>query len=341
MRFAAHLPDHKQVVDIGVSPERMNGAGDIGVIQAANQLGAHFDSPRLVDRLSQLDIKLVVIGLGAQSVSKEVFPELSPSTVDWVRQIAARAPGASPNIAVRGQFTVKVLDRYGLADSAEVVGCPSLFLNPCPRLGRQIAKNRRPPRRVAVAAGHEDWRELARIEASLTRLVTRTNGAYVGQHDIKMMTLTRGEAASLPADDLARCRDYACPQMNLDDFIQWSRTYGVVFFDVSNWIEYCRKFDFVVGTRIHGTAIALQAGVPALCIVHDSRTHELCQTMKIPFVQAADVADGIALGDLLSLADFDPDEFDENRQTLCRRYTSFLRNNSLRPAKWLDELAGS
>ena len=129
--------------------------------------------------------------------------------------------------------------------------------------------------------------------------------------------------------------------MDLDDFARWSRAYGNVFFNVSNWIEHCRRFDFVVGTRIHGTAIALQAGVPALCIVHDSRTLELCQTMKVPYVMADELADGIRRDELLALSHFDAVEFDENRRMLCRRYTTFLKNNMLRPANWLEDLGNS
>ena len=336
--ICSHLPGHTQVVDVGESAEWMNRAGEIGVIQAANQLGAHFGNDGYVNRLRQLDVKLVAIGLGAQSESLDVLPHLSWNAVEWVRQIAERTPGAAPNIAVRGEFTVEVLERYGLAEHAEVVGCPSLFLNPCPHLGRQIAKNRRFPRRVAVAAGHESWHSLAHIEASLARLVTQTRGAYIAQHGVNMLALARGEAASMSADDLASCRDYVCPDMPLDDFVRWSLAYGDVFFDIQSWVESCRRFDFVVGTRIHGIVVALQSGVPALCVVHDSRTHELCKTMKVPYVEARDVADGIALDDLLPLADFDADEFDENRQMLCRRYTSFLRSNALEPATWLEDL---
>lgn len=335
------LPDHALVLDIGAPPEQMNRAGHIGVIQGANQLGAHFSHHGQAGRFGQLDIKLVAIGLGAQSVSQDVLPKLPSSAVDWVRRIAERAPGAGPNIAVRGEFTVKVLEHYGLADRAEIVGCPSLFLNPNPRLGWEIARNQRAPRRVAVAAGHASWHHLASIEASLARLVTQTRGSYIGQHGVNMIALTRGDAAQMAVEDLRSCRDYICPSMDISDFISWSRRYGNVFFDVSAWIEHCRRFDFVVGTRIHGIVVALQAGVPALCIAHDSRTLELCQTMKVPHVRAEDVNDGIACDDLHALADFDPDEFDENRRNLCRRYTAFLRNNSLNPATWLEKLGNA
>ena len=337
--ICSHLPDHAEVVDIGMPPEQMNEVGQIGVIQSANQLGDHFD-PRVSERqFDRLEVNLVAIGLGAQSVSEDAIPYLRPSALEWLRRTVERAPGAGPNLAVRGEYTVKVLEHYGFSGAAEVIGCPSLFLNPNPNLGREIARNTRAPRRIAVAAGHQDWTHLAHIEAALARLVTETNGSYIGQHSTSMIALTRGEAERMLPEDLMRCRDYVCPGMDLDDFARWSRVYGNVFFNVSSWIEHCRQFDFVVGMRIHGTAIALQAGVPALCIVHDSRTLELCRTMKVPYVKADDLTDGIHRDQLLTLANFDAAEFDENRQALCRRYTTFLKNNMLRPANWLADIA--
>ena len=337
--ICSHLPDYARVLDIGAPPKLMNRSGEVAVIQAANQLGAHFDHHNQADRIAELEIGVVAVGLGAQNDSYETLPELPPSAVEWVRRIVERAPSGAPNLGVRGEFTVKVLAAHGFERSAEVIGCPSLFLNPDPRLGQKIAGNIREPKRVAVAAGHETWQHLADIEASLGRLVTETNGAYIGQHGLEMIMLTRGEAARLDDDHLRLCRDYVCPDMELAEFVQWCCDFGRVFFDVSSWIEYCRRFDFVVGTRIHGTAIALQAGVPALCIAHDSRTLELCQTMKVPYVTADDVAEGVKLDELVDLADFDAGEFDDNRRMLSGRYVGFLKNNSIRPAAWLEELA--
>ena len=339
--ICSHIPDHVAVLDIGTPPAQINRTGDIGVVQAANQLGAHFAHDTHADRMAQLDIDVVAIGLGAQSEDDATLPDLPTSVVEWVRRIVERAPSKTPNLGVRGEFTVQVLEAYGFDGCAEVVGCPSLFLNPDPNLGRQIAQNIREPRRVAVAAGNENSPKLSRIEASLARLVTATNGAYIGQHGLTMMKLTRGEAEQIGGEDLSRLRDYICPGMSLAEFVHWGHAYGNVFFDVSNWIEYCRRFDFVVGTRIHGTAIALQAGVPALCIAHDSRTLELCRTMKVPYVQSKDVADGVELHQLLRLVDFDPLEFDKNRRSLCQRYVQFLKNNLLRPAGWLEELGST
>ena len=337
--LCSHLAGEPQVLDIGAAPQRMNKAGSTGVIQGANQLGAHFGFDDWAGRFEQLTVGLVVVGLGAQSDLSKAVPALPTSALEWVRSIVERAPADGPNLGVRGQFTKDVLSHHGFGDYAEVIGCPSLFINPDPSLGRTIAARLKEPRRVAVVAGHEGWRRLGDIEASLARLVSETDGSYIGQHGLNMMKLTRGEASDLAEEELEALSRYVGPDMSLGALIRWGNAYGSVFFDVSNWMEHCRQFDFVVGTRIHGTVVALQAGIPALCIVHDSRTLELCETMRVPYVLADSIPAGIERQDLLSLFAFDGEAFDDNRRRLCGVYVKFLERNGLAPASWLKDLA--
>jgi polysaccharide pyruvyl transferase WcaK-like protein len=53
----------------------------------------------------------------------------------------------------------------------------------------------------------------------------------------------------------------------------------VAFFDVTIWLDFLKRFDFVVGTRIYGAMLAMQVGIPAAVIAHDSGTYEMCTTM--------------------------------------------------------------
>ncbi len=337
--ISSHVLGTPQVLDIGVRPERMNAAGRVGIVQGANQLGPHFSAEQWPERFAQLTVGLVIVGLGAQGDLSGALPEVPEGALDWIRRIVERAPSGGPNVGVRGTFTMSVLNRYDLAERAEITGCPSLFISPNPRLGQEIARNARRPGRIAVVAGHEGWRHLGDIEASLAGLVSDTDGSYIGQHGLNMMKLTRGEAGDLPEEALQALCDYTCPGMGLAEFVRWSRRHGRVFFDVKDWMTHCREFDLVVGTRIHGTVVALQAGTPAVCIVHDSRTLELCETMRVPHVRAEAVRDGIDRELLADLFVFDPDAFDENRRRLCSTYVSFLERNGVRTMPWLRELA--
>lgn len=312
------------------SLEEINAAGDIAVLPCANQIGAHLDYGGLASKFEKVKQPMLAIGLGAQGGLDGKIPEVPEGSLNWLRAIAEHAGTSVPNIAVRGEFTLEVLEKYGLADKAVVLGCPTLFINPDPQLGQKIAQRIREPKKIAVASGHQRWFHLARIEASLARMVSATHGSYIGQSPLEMVKLTRGEGNELDEKSIKACRDYALPELDVSEFMDWSKRYGNVFFDIPSWMEHYRKFDLVIGARIHGVMLALQAGVPGLCIAHDSRTLELCQTMKVPYVLSKDVSTGISRDSLMDLIKFDPEEFNKNREELAGKYINFLTGNNMK-----------
>ena len=340
-----------EVLDVSAGPRQLNRSGRSGLVQGANQLGVHFKGGRWFHPIGEIDIALAIVGVGIQAqliqsrhsgqwtASPKV--DIPVAALDWLGRIAERAPTAAPNIGVRGSLTEEALAECGFVEGVEVVGCPSLFINPNPLLGAAIAANAGAPERIAVLAGNTAWSELQPAEARLARLVGKTSGSYIGQHGTGMMEVTRGEAERLAKEDLRRCRDYICPNMSLDRFKAWCNAHGNLFFSVPAWLEHYRRFDLVVGARLHGVMLALQAGVPALCIAHDARVLELCRTMHVPHVLPAQVGRGISLKRLAELAAFDADEFDANRRALCGKYVNFLHSNGVTPVQWLKDLAVS
>ncbi len=323
------------------TPEQISKAGDVCVIPCANQFGRHHNLGQLARRIEKIATPFVAIGLGAQSGLDMRIPEVPEGTVLWLRRVTERAPSRMSNVAVRGEFSQRVLEAYGFHEAC-VTGCPSLFLNPSTTLGRLIADRIVDvPQHVAVAAGHPGWQHLSRIERSLAHIVTATNGAYVCQSPLESVRMGRGEIDDLTVAELDRCRRYIDRELSTGEFKAWARSHAIVFFNVPGWMEFLRRFDFVVGTRIHGTVLGLQAGVPALCIVSDSRTLELCQTMRIPYVVAKDCSDGLKLEDLSRLFrdQFDAAQFDANRHALAKSYCAFLEGNGLTVAADMRRLA--
>jgi len=154
-----------------------------------------------------------------------------------------------------------------------------------------------------------------------------------------MVQIGRGEAALLDKGARDACRQYAAPWMSDEEFIHWSIRHVYSFFSASAWMEYLRRFDFVIGTRIHGVMLALQAGIPALCLAHDSRTVELCETMVVPYVIAQEFAYGITRNDLPTLFKFDYEKFDNNRKILAKKYVEFLLANKMPCAQYLCDLS--
>lgn len=323
------------------SPLEIDRTGSIGVLTLANQLGSHADLGFLVENFKQLKCHLVGIGLGAQAGNLQQEVEIPEGTLNWIRQIQDHSPSQAPNIAMRGEFSRRSLERYGLAEKTVAIGCPTLFISPETKLGAKIAERFTGKiKNIAVTAGHQRWGHLARLEASLVQLMGANKGAYICQSPLEMVQLGRREADKLTQDQRDLCRNYACPQMSDEEFIQWADHHAFSFFSAAAWLEFVRRFDFVIGTRIHGVMLALQAGIPALCIAHDSRTKELCETMKVPHVTVAEVGAGVKRDDLPRLFKFDPDEFDSNRARLAGEYHKFLKSNRLTSAPYLEAIAG-
>ena len=323
------------------TPEQISKAGDICVIPCANQFGPHYDFGGLAKRLEKISTSFVAIGLGTQSSLAMRIPEVPEGTVRWLRRITELAPSRMANVGVRGEFSRRVLETYGFHETS-VIGCPSHFLNPSTTLGRLISERTVDrPRHVAVAAGHPGWQHLSRIEQSLAQIVSATNGAYVCQSPFESLKMGRGEIDELTSAELERCHRYIGRDLSMSEFKTWARSHAIIFFDVSGWMEFLRRFDFVVGTRIHGTVLGLQSGVPALCIATDSRTLELCQTMRVPYIVAKDCVEGLKLADLSRLFSdqFDAAEFDANRHALAKAYCAFLEGNGLTVTPEMKKLA--
>lgn len=310
----------------------------IGIIPCANQLSEDQKLEWFYNIIKNFQTPLIAIGLGAQSNLNFDIPKLDQGTINWVKSIFDHSITKNPNVSLRGEFTRQVMEHYGLGDKTVVLGCPSLFINPNPHLGQIISQRIKEPQKIAVISGHPAWIENAQIENYLAQLVSMTGGSYIGQSGYEMMQLTRGEAEQIKATMLEECRNYIFPNMTMDNFIHWSKKYGNLFFDIIAWMEYLKKFDFVIGMRIHGIILALQSGIPALCIVHDSRTLELCRTMMIPYVLAKDLSVKLNKCELIKLLKFDPENFDQNRSKLCKNYINFLKNNFLSVSHWLEEI---
>lgn len=318
--------------------ESFAGLGSVAVLPMSNQLGPHTDLGDSCARWERLPQRLVAIGLGVQAAIGEPEVTLPEGTLRFLRLLRERAPGRMPNVGLRGQFSADVLARAGFADLGVPLGCPSLFLNPEPGLGAILAARQAVrPRQIAVCGGHHEWHHLAWIERRLVALLEASGGSYICQSPLEMVQACRGDWPALAPETRAGI----CNYLGLADDQQaadWFFAHGVAYTSVPEWMSQMRKADFVVGTRFHGVMLALQVGCPGLCIVHDSRTLELCQTMQVPWVIAGDLPAAFSLDDLLDAARLDPLAFDERRRDLARRYHRFLSSNGIEPVAWLAAL---
>jgi hypothetical protein len=321
--------------------EVIKNAGRSMIIPCANQVGEHVDMGGLGNKIAGAAHEVIAIGLGAQSSLDNAIPAVPQGTLAWLRSIAERSPSASPNISVRGSFTFEVLERLGFGKNSLVLGCPSLFIGDESQIrARLMEKTQSKINMVSTVAGHYRWKQLHGVERALAKLAASTSGKYISQSPLQMLHSHRGELDLLPESSINELIDASCPEMTPAEFKHWLSAHGEVFFSVCSWMEHYRRVDVVIGPRIHGVMLALQVGTPAVCIVHDSRTLELCESMKVPHIYAKDIIGGISKGQVEeAVKDFDIDQFFDNRKKLAQRYVDFLRWNNLEPSDHLEKQA--
>lgn len=323
----SHLGAEATILPLGAPGRDVRAAGDIIVMPLANQLGAHTDLSDWARWLREYNLPVLGIGLGAQARKQGDPVKLSPGTGHWLATMASLSPGKGPNLGTRGAFTAEQVRLAGYPGTATITGCPSNFTsvdNPADRLAGAY---QRVPERIAVTAGIPFLPALARIERLLASLVTEPR-SYIVQHGLEMIRLASGEFDLIERNELDLAHNYIMPGQDMETFKSWCRIHAVALHDVQGWMAHLRTFDFVVGTRFHGVMLALQAGVPAGCITHDSRTEEMCQTMGVPYCSYRDIHT-LLHGNVLDYFTFDAEAYRATRRTLLDRYLQIYADADL------------
>lgn len=332
----------KEIHGIRHISEVHKGYGDINVLGCANQINPNIIKSENDGVFHDTDAPFVAIGLGAQAPDTSRVLEIPDGTVGYIKRIQDSAPGDSPNMTVRGEYTYRVLEKAGLHERAIPLGCPSLFIHPNAKLGVLLSRRvKRWPVRIATAPGNvmKVPSKHQRLEASLAEIADQYGGGYILQHPKELMSMLRDDFRKSEEADVERLRRNIQPSLNTDEFKRWFRVNARLFTSAVAWMEYLRGVDLVIGTRIHGCMLAIQVGTPAVCIAHDSRQEELCAIMQIPNIPAAEVLDGVSVEQVFDrLRKHDWAGFDVNRMMLANKYRKFLENNGLRPSRHMEKL---
>lgn len=324
----------------GWPTDQIRSKVDALVISCANQIGAHVDLGGWADAIVRHDLPVVLVGLGAQTPNYEEEVPIPPGTMRFLEEVTRRRPGSAPNIAVRGEFTRKVLAGVGIESQA--IGCPSLFISPDAGLGGTVAAKSHAslgPRRVAVAAGNPFHPANRKVESIMVALCNQYRGAYVVQHPEALVALALGRK---PEDDgklqvIAKSLGFG----GSEECVAWFGNNAYVFHESTVWMHFLRHFDVVIGPRYHGVAFAVQAGVPGMTVNIDNRTRELSDSACIPSIGVEDVAEKApeALARMAVWSLEQGRDFDENRVQRAGLMADFLRDNSFQVSDHLEALA--
>lgn len=317
--------------------ETVRANADIVIVACANQLGDHVDLSGWADRLAAFGLPVVLAGLGAQAAGIGDHLELKAGTRAALDVVSA-ASGDAPAILVRGAYTAEVLARYGYA--ATVIGCPSLFLSSTRTLGARISARVAAGigTRPAIAAGHYHYPDMT-SEYRLIAAVDRDDGCYVVQHPQTMIALARSNPADMDGEQFAMLASRLLPGLGPAQVREWGRKNAFVFTDSQTWMSFLRRYDYAIGPRFHGVALAVQAERPGVVLHVDSRTQEMAETMAIPS-RTYDIDPAIDLRDIVVDAwTADAGEaFDTRRNALANVFRKALGDNGIVPSARLKAL---
>ncbi len=302
---------------------------DCIVIAAANWLSARSDLENLARQIEASGLPCVMIGIGAQSTSDSLIPELSAGTRRFLSVVSER----SHSISTRGTFSAEVCAHYGIRN-VEVTGCPSLLMRgatPAP-----IAAPAGPPRAITISG--------SRGLADPKQITSRQEGQRLSRLMGRIMlsdTVDFLAQAEMPEINLL-CADQFKPEPRqpqwqpfleeyygqpLEGLLPVIKSRMKVFFNLKDWLAYLRGRDLMIGTRLHGTIAGLLAGTPSVLITHDSRTAEMAREMAIPSVKSTTITDTIPYEAICETLDFA--ELDTRHPVYYERFRAFFAANGL------------
>lgn len=289
------------------------------VLSMANFISPSVDFTYAANMLEKSKIeKVIMIGAGAQAYDFGEQIEIKDGTRRFINILSER----SAAIGVRGYYTAELLNRMGIKN-VEVIGCPSMFWH----LDRNF--NIHPPAlpqlpKIAIHATPSGY--FRDKVSNLFSFGMKHAQAYIAQNEKNLILLSMQQEGEPPNADFM-FNYYNDGTASPSDLKDWFTKNTKCFFDLSEWMNYLKSFDFVIGSRFHGNMAAIQMGVPALSLIFDTRTRELCEFLNLPYCFLQDLPEKAAPEQLYELTDYSI--FNKTFKNKFDNYITFLETNDL------------
>ncbi len=319
------------------NPSYIRDNFDIIVIPASNFLHPDRNLGVLADKLKRTKLPLLVIGIGAQAPATGTEITFNKGMELFISVLKEQAI----HITCRGEYTAELLSSYGVKQ-VTALGCPSNLTNLRRDLGISIEEKLSnvflgeisEPSVLLNTDTHR--RKFYKEYRKLIKLVCKNSFNVVCQNPLEIVKAARGVDY-----------DKSCPHMQFQEKL-WKNLYTpgkfeqfvtdkfVTFFGANPWMEYSKKFDLSIGTRLHGNMLAFQSGVPSVFLSHDSRTSELVDIMKLPNCSIKDL-EFTSMSEIYEKLKFSGVDYDTNRKLLAKKYVEIIESAGLNVAAKLKE----
>jgi hypothetical protein len=273
--------------------ERYASEFDFVFVRGSNFIHESMEWYRAVEVLGRVKLPVYAIGVGAQASQSRAIALPEASKRFW-SLVADRCA----SIGVRGAFSAQTLRENGIRN-VDVVGCPSMFRT----------RNR------DLAIRVPDQREIRKVAFSLRREADRSYTAdpeaYLRNQRAALLKVDRQSEMVMSShgeqeEKAFFLRDEAGMEKAVAEFVRtgwWDGQDDAAmrkiyekqlfsFFDVARYDEFSKGLDLAVGYRVHGVLPAVAQGVPGVLVAYDTRSQELAETLNIPVVPEAALAEG-------------------------------------------------
>jgi len=259
------------------------------------------------------DKPLIPISVGLQHSHFDPDFKLHTNTAAILKELSERCV-----LGVRGYYTAEILNKYRITN-IDVIGCPSLYYN-----SSVLKKIKNSPKSIEkVCLNFETFfHNLTDPKLDFLLFGAQNNYSFVEQTKYRLT--------------LEQCNN----KIEIYNYLKlWLDKETRIFFDIDEWREFARKFDFSIGYRFHGNVISLWEGIPALFITCDSRTKELCETFALPTLDFNDFDINHSIEHYYNLADYS--EFAKKYAERLKKFIDFSHKNGLKVHFGNDEKSES
>lgn len=211
-----------------------------------------------------------LLGIGAQ-VKTESDRKLLMQHKGVFKDFFSAIIDSGGNFTVRGSMTADIIEEFGL-ERPFISGCPSMLGHATPCIKNYSANSDH------IIFHGDEW---------IYRYGLPNNGTFVDQTSLFQLCFADRKIQRLKAM-------YSVLPENIELLSSYSNKY-LIPCNLQSWSSIIREHTISIGTRIHGTLIALLNEKPAYLFHHDSRTKELAQLYGIPTATLPENTNQIAL----------------------------------------------
>lgn len=291
----------------------------VGVLPMANLIGVHSNNAEAwCELIKDVPFPIVPVGMGAQSTKelntpKKLVDALPDSRVNAIRTMAERVK----SFGVRGEFTAECLELMGIKNY-RIIGCPSAY-----KYLNGVYKEVKTPTMDKVVCNITAGNK---YESMILDLAMKNPSKWLMQTSLELPEVCLGNECFTE-----KKKEYAFPEIGHTnaEVEAYTKENGKMFFRTSDWYDFLEKesFTFSFGSRFHGNMFSLRTGIPALWVVHDSRTRELVNTFSLPSIECEKMEEIKHIDELIEYCDYS--DFYKKYREKSAEYVRFLEENEI------------